>query len=200
MNLAALFPRRSVVTWIAHDQRLRPAPRTLPEAPDPARLGRARDARGAQDGWHRLPMEFKAEPEGPQDRAGIAIVVLGIGAAMLVTVGLVLTVMMSMRAGVAGSPLGAATLSGVAAAFIAFAGSSLVVAWGLRWRRPWAWTASVILFTFYLPSPFLPLALVGFFAVLGRGTRAAFRGAASRHRPGRSPSRAGEAPAFRGRR
>ena len=184
MILATPFPRTSEAAGSAHDERPRPASQMLPEAPDPARLGRVRrEHHRAQDGWHRLPMQFKAEPEGPRDRTGIAIVALQFGAAVLVAAGLVLMVMLSMRTGLSGSPLGIAILSALAAACIGIAGTSLLVTWGLRWRRRWAWRASVILFTFYLPSPFLPIALVGLSGVLGQGTRAAFHGEASRDRP-----------------
>jgi hypothetical protein len=57
---------------------------------------------------------------------------------------------------------------------LTFAAGIEVVARGLRGRRYWGWVAALCIFTLYTPSIFLPLGVLGLWALLTPATRARF--------------------------
>lgn len=106
------------------------------------------------------------------NRVAIASVCLHLSAVIYVALGLLFFVLSR-------SPEYAEEVSpGLGQAMLAFcvciALGIEVVALGLRRRRFWAWIAGLCIFALFVPSPFLPLGVLGLWGLLAQGSRAAF--------------------------
>jgi hypothetical protein len=81
------------------------------------------------------------------------------------------------------SGMGLPIAVGVLIFFLALIAGIELVVYGLHRRRFWAWVAGLCIFGVYVPSLFLPLGVLGLWALLDSGSRAEFA-------VGRSASRA----------
>jgi hypothetical protein len=105
-----------------------------------------------------------------KDRTTVAAICLQVSSAIYVITGLAFL-------GYALSPARSTSLPAEVGLFgcmlgLAFAAGVEVVARGLRRRKYWGWVAALCIFTLYVPSMFLPLGVLGLWALLTPATRA----------------------------
>jgi hypothetical protein len=103
------------------------------------------------------------------NRIGVAAICLHISSITYVIVGLALLGYFLWP-----QPTGMPPEAGVACCIfcLLFASGIEVVARALLRRKYWAWVAGMCIFTFYIPTVFLPLGTVGLWALLAPATRA----------------------------
>lgn len=105
-------------------------------------------------------------------RIAIASACLHLGAAIYVLLGLIAVALSYTPAYSDEIPV---VLGRIVLAFsVGIAVGFEAVAWGLRRSRFWAWVAGLCIFALFVPSPFLPLGVVGLWAILSPGTRTSF--------------------------
>jgi hypothetical protein len=107
-----------------------------------------------------------------QDRTTLATTCLHISSAIYAIAGLAFLGNALSRSRSASLPTKAGAIFCILC--LAFAAGIEVVARGLRSRRYWAWVAALCVFTLYTPSIFLPLGVLGLWALLTPTTRARF--------------------------